>query len=84
MVQGGTVLGWVLTLAIDGTILAAFSATMFFALRRTEGWLRRREAGDFATAVVILVVFCGLFVGAWLPVGCFLGSRSLIQRVRAA
>ena len=55
-----------------------------FALRGIQAWLRRREVGDFAAGVVILVTFCGLFVGAWLPVGLVLGARSLLRRTRAA
>ncbi len=82
MVEGGTALGWILTIALDGAILGACIATMFVSLRATQAWLRRREAGDFATGVVIIVVFCGLFVGAWLPVGIVLGTRYLVRRVR--
>jgi hypothetical protein len=84
MIEGGTVLGWVLTLAIDGAILGACAATMFFALRGIQAWLRRRETGDFATGVIILVLFCVLFFGAWLPVGIIMGTRSLVRRFRIA
>lgn len=84
MILGSTVLSWTLTVAIDGTILAACVVTMFFALRGTQAWLRRREVGNFATGVVIFVTFCGLFVGAWLPVGLILGARSLLRRTRAS
>ena len=81
MIEGGSVLGWALTLAIDGTILGACAVTMFFALRRVQTWLRRRETSDFATGVIILVLFCCLFFGAWLPVGIVMSVRFLARRV---
>ncbi|HXB14737.1 MAG TPA: hypothetical protein VNV44_03240 [Solirubrobacteraceae bacterium] len=84
MIAGATILGWVLTIAVDGAILAAFIGTMFVALRATQAWLLHRDTGDLLTGVIILFVFCGLFVGAWLPVGLVLATRSLLRRVRAA
>lgn len=36
---------------------------------------RDDDVGDFATAVVMLVSFCGLFIGAWLPVAAMLVAR---------
>jgi len=59
-----TVLGWVLAIAIDGAILVGFGLTMFFALRGPHRYLQRRGVGDFATGAIILVSFCGLFIGA--------------------
>ena len=80
MLFGSTVLGWVLALAIDGTIITAFAVSTFFALRRTHAYLQRHEVGDFATGVAIFVTFCCLFVGGWLPVGAVLGGRWLLRR----
>jgi hypothetical protein len=81
MILGSTVLGWVLALAVDATILVACGISMFLALRGTHRYLQRRQAGDFATGVVILVTFCGLFIGGWMPVGLVLGIRRIWRLV---
>ncbi len=82
--SGDSVLGWILALAIDGAILVAFGLTMFFALAGTRRYLREREVGDFAMGVVIVVTFCALLIGAWLPVGVFLVGRRVWRRGGAA
>jgi hypothetical protein len=83
MVFGGsdTVSGWLLAIAIDGASLVGFGLTMFFALRGKYRSLQRRGVGDFATGVVMLVSFCGLFIGVWLPVGVVLGARRVWRMV---
>jgi hypothetical protein len=81
MILASTFLGWVVALAIDGTILVACGASMWFALRGTQGYLQRHKVGEFATGVIILVTFFGLFIGAWLPVGLVLGVRRISRLV---
>lgn len=62
MIRGGSLFGWVLALAIDGTIFAAFGVSMVLALEGTRNYLRRREVRDFSMGAVIFLAFCG-----WCP-----------------
>jgi hypothetical protein len=81
MILGSTVLGWVGALAVDGALFVAFGTSMLFALRGTHEYLQRHEVGEFAMGAVIFVAFCGLFIGAWLPVGLVLGVRRISRLV---
>lgn len=73
----GSLLGWVLAIAIDGAILVAFAWVTAIVLQGTNRFLVRRTVGNGVGACVMAVTALVCFVGAWLPIGAVLFARRI-------
>jgi hypothetical protein len=73
--------GWAFYLALGLAGLATIAWTTILAHRYGQ---ERLQLGDTALSFWVLAAFLGLFLGLWLPVGGFLGVRSLIRAASRA